>query len=81
MRTLTQAEVEALPVGTRVRITWSGGNGPHWYQIGQDRFGNKTIDTNFRTDRGQSCFVSYVDGMGVGAAQPYTVVEVEDHPI
>ena len=30
---LSQAEVDALPTGTRVIITWSGGNGPHIYTV------------------------------------------------
>jgi hypothetical protein len=30
---LTQAEVDALPTGTVVWITWSGGNGPHRYDV------------------------------------------------
>jgi len=30
---LTQEEVDALPEGTEVVITWSGGNGPHRYTI------------------------------------------------
>ncbi len=30
---LTQAEVDALPDGTRIVVTWSGGNGPHEYVL------------------------------------------------
>lgn len=30
---LSQEEVEELPEGTKVVITWSGGNGPHQYVI------------------------------------------------
>ena len=30
---LTQDEVDALPEGTEVVVTWSGGNGPHTYRI------------------------------------------------
>lgn len=36
---LTQAEVDALPEGTRVRVKWSGGNGPHDYILRRDSFG------------------------------------------
>lgn len=32
-KTLTQEEVDALPAGTEVVITWRGGNGPHEYAI------------------------------------------------
>lgn len=31
--TLSQAEIDALPEGACVRVTWSGGNGPHEYEI------------------------------------------------
>lgn len=34
MNTLTQEQVNALPEGTAVIVTWSGGNGPHRYTIG-----------------------------------------------
>lgn len=30
---LSSAEVERLPLGTKVVITWSGGNGPHRYEV------------------------------------------------
>lgn len=30
-RVLTQAEVDALPDGAMIEVTWSGGNGPHVY--------------------------------------------------
>ena len=30
---LSAAEVEELPEGTPVTVTWSGGNGPHAYVI------------------------------------------------
>jgi hypothetical protein len=32
LRQLTQSEVDALPTGSWVWITWSGGNGPHRYE-------------------------------------------------
>jgi hypothetical protein len=38
---LTAAEVEALPEGTPVTVTWSGGNGPHDYVIAVDRWGRR----------------------------------------
>lgn len=38
---LTQDEVDGLPEGTPVLITWSGGNGPHRYTI--KRFYNYAI--------------------------------------
>jgi len=36
-RFLTHDEVQALPDGTAVRITWSGGNGPWTYRIKRHR--------------------------------------------
>ncbi len=33
MKYLTQEEVDNLPAGTKVIITWSGGNGPCEYTI------------------------------------------------
>ena len=38
---LTQEEVDGLPDGVLVRITWSGGNGPHIYAIRVDMYGNR----------------------------------------
>jgi hypothetical protein len=34
-RLLTQQEVNELDEGTRVMVKWSGGNGPHEYEIRQ----------------------------------------------
>lgn len=36
---LTMGEVEKLSNGTKVIITWSGGNGPHKYTIQRDKYG------------------------------------------
>lgn len=30
---LTQEQADALPAGTRVAVRWSGGNGPHEYEV------------------------------------------------
>jgi len=30
---LTQADVDGLPIGARVIVTWSGGNGPSTYEV------------------------------------------------
>ena len=38
---LTEAEVGALPEGTRVVVIWTGGNGPHRYRITVDRRGDR----------------------------------------
>lgn len=65
---LTQAEVNHLPQGTRVRITWSGGNGPHEYVI-RDFDGNPYAA---RIDDGVVVGPIY----GVGPRQPLTQVEI-----
>lgn len=49
-RLLTQEEVDALPTGTRVWIKWSGGNGPHQYEI-TSKDGFAYIVSGSRTDR------------------------------
>jgi hypothetical protein len=36
---LTEAEVAELVEGTRITITWSGGNGPHDYMVAVDKYG------------------------------------------
>jgi len=38
---LTQAEVDGLPDGTPIEVTWSGGNGPHRYRVHVDHRGNR----------------------------------------
>jgi hypothetical protein len=43
---LSAAEVEALPVGTRVQIVWCGGNGPHHYTLGRNVWGEVTTVTD-----------------------------------
>lgn len=75
MKRLTQAEVEALPVGTRVHVKWSGGNGPYWYVIRADKWGHRTI--NFE-NRGRSVLVDSVSNAYIGPKAPWTTVEVED---
>ncbi len=40
-RLLTQAEVDALPTGTRIQVIWSGGNGPSEYRVLVDEWGTR----------------------------------------
>jgi hypothetical protein len=42
---LTQEEVDALPDGAEVIITWSGGNGPWIYKIGSIHGEKYTLDS------------------------------------
>lgn len=35
IRLLTKEEYSALPVGAKVMVRWSGGNGPHEYVVGE----------------------------------------------
>lgn len=46
---LSQAEVDELPDGARVIVIWSGGNGPHEYEICR-RNGDVCVK-NIYTDR------------------------------
>ncbi len=41
---LTQAQVDSLPTGTRIRVIWSGGNGPHEYLTERDRDGTVLVN-------------------------------------
>lgn len=40
---LTQAEVDALPDGAEIIVTWSGGNGPHRYTVTVDEHGRRAV--------------------------------------
>lgn len=42
---LTQEQVNALPAGVLVEITWSGGNGPHVYVTGRDKRDNLYVES------------------------------------
>lgn len=75
MKRLTQAEVEALPVGTRVFVKWTGGSGPYWYVIRATKWGNRTINSEIR---GNSVIVDIVSSAYIGLKPPFTLVEVED---
>lgn len=39
-------DLESLPVGTKVFVKWSGGNGPWEYVLQRDRFGNPWFSTD-----------------------------------
>lgn len=75
MKRLTQQEAEALPEGSRVRVTWSGGNGPHWYQIKIDKWGNRQVwtDREFLPS-----WVESIAGAFIGLEKPSTILEVEE---
>jgi hypothetical protein len=79
MRRLTQAEVEALPVGTRVYVKWSGGNGPFWYVIDKDKWGNKTINSTHRSQyEVRLIHMVFVKNAHIGLKAPSTTVDVEE---
>lgn len=46
---LTEKQVAELPEGTKVVITWSGGNGPHTYWVHQCR--GETFAWNGKDER------------------------------
>lgn len=71
---LTQEEVNALPSGTEIIVTWSGGNGPAKYTIGKCKWTGKSsawfisevsLDVN-------PIFVSELDF--IGDKKPFTLV-------
>jgi len=73
---LTQEQVDALPHGTDIVVTWSGGNGPAEYMVGKCAWTGKSsawfvskvsIDLN-------PIFVSDLDF--VGDKKPHTLVTV-----
>ena len=71
---LTQEQVDALPHGTEIVVTWSGGNGPAEYTVGKCAWtgkssawftGKVSLDMN-------PIFVSDLDF--VGDKKPHTLV-------
>ncbi|MER7002224.1 hypothetical protein ABT297_04135 [Dactylosporangium sp. NPDC000555] len=42
---LTAAEIQALPDGAEIMVTWSGGNGPWPYRVLVDRWGGRNVET------------------------------------
>lgn len=73
---LTQEEVDNLPAGTKVVITWSGGNGPHEYTIHKRDYSGsfvKESNPNAGSYDGEIDFV--------GEKSPYTVVTLANPPL
>lgn len=60
---LTEEEALALPDGTEVEITWSGGNGPHRYFICRDARGNVSVKTGGSVD--------YIHSLRFVGKEPY----------
>ena len=79
---LTQEQVDCLPEGTRVVITWSGGNGPHEYAIFHSPYAEHVCAAS--TGATRACQPSYspidqADPIGfVGLDKPFTRVTVVD---
>lgn len=67
---LTQEEVDALVAGTKVVITWSGGNGPHEYTIHKREGQNTSFVKEHNPNAG------WWDGEidFVGPERPHTIV-------
>lgn len=68
---LTQEEVDALPEGAEVIITWSGGNGPHKYIIG--KYCGESYTTFFASDEKRH-LGNRIDF--VGGRKPFTMVSL-----
>jgi hypothetical protein len=62
---LSQAEVDALPIGSTVCVLWSGGNGPHLYLITRKHGQYSHID-GLSSDSGTLQFV--------GKSKPFDIV-------
>lgn len=73
-RLLTQDEFNALDVGTRVVITWSGGNGPHLYQVLAGTEGGRSVEPSVYD------YKARVDCIGPGRTQAslYTPEDCDD---
>lgn len=67
---LTQEEVDNLSAGTKVVITWTGGNGPHMYEINKRENDDKSYVKDHNPNAG------WWDGEidFVGPEKPYTIV-------
>lgn len=61
-RRLTQEEIDLLPAGTRVRVMWDGGDGPHEYRV-VNKSGHVCADNaySFRLDTMNVKWVELVD--------------------
>lgn len=69
---LTREQVGSLEIGSRVSVTWSGGNGPHEYRILK-----KATDSEGKA----TAFVNnvYEDELNfIGDKAPFTVVRLLD---
>src|SRR5229473_6032092 len=66
---LTQAEVDALTDGTLVEVVWSGGNGPHIYQLTHER--GQTLVGPLPGKTGIKHSIKFV-----GETPPFTVIRM-----
>lgn len=77
MRALTAEEISALRNGTVIKVTWSGGNGPHEYRIRQTVHGSYAMsEWDWRHDR-----INWSSKLDfIGTARPYTIVRLAHPP-
>lgn len=47
MSGLSEQDLRQLPDGTRILVTWAGGNGPHEYVLRFDMWGDPFAETDF----------------------------------
>ena len=66
---LTMEEVVELEPGTRIVVTWSGGNGPHEYKVG--RWYDEVVACCLPPSEGIRHLLDFI-----GPASPFTVVTV-----
>lgn len=77
MKYLTQEEVNSLPSGTVVEVTWTGGNGPHKYVIEKPPYDTTPLAFIIEKD-GRRIEVGELDF--VGQEKPYTLVSIVGNP-
>ncbi len=70
---LNQSEVDSLPIGSKVSIVWSGGNGPHEYTI-KGKLGKLSVVNDQKDNPNSGWWKGEIEF--VGPERPYTVVHL-----
>jgi len=77
---LTQEQVDALPDGTEIVVTWSGGNGPWKYTIKRVYFDGEYLYSvgchSYPWERGQGILRVVGDLEFIGDKKPHTLVTI-----
>lgn len=73
---LTEQQIAELPEGTRVVVTWSGGNGPHTYSVHQCRDRTYVWNDRYQTDEQRQRAKHYNPLSFIGDGPPFTTVDL-----